>query len=104
MTVVTSDDLNRIQLSTKIEEQIFRLNDKITENTWDFVHVYVMQNRDRMPVYVDPEQMKAVLEIVKLASREGFQKFVPDFLNNIDKELESFTEAKNPLATKSKQK
>lgn len=101
---MTANDLSRIQLSTKIEEQIFRLNDKITENTWDFVHVYTLQNRDKMPVYVDPEQMKAVLEIVKLASREGFQKFIPEFLNNIDKELESFTEAKSPLATKLKQK
>lgn len=82
----------RNKLDTAIEKETYKLVDRISEHTFDFVHVFIMKQR----LDLDRVMVNKVLELVKAAIRDGYLVNVGNFQANIKKELDEFTTVENP--------
>jgi hypothetical protein len=75
---------NRVALETAIEKEVHNLIFKINEHVYDFVNLYVRKNN----IPVDNEQMKTILQIVKMAIQDGELKQIDFFHKAIKEALE----------------
>lgn len=83
----------RSKLQTSIERSIHKLVDNVAEHTYDFVHIYVRRNH----IDLEPNQLKATLEIVKIAIKDGFLTKLDFFNADIQKALDDYTLEESPL-------
>jgi F0F1-type ATP synthase membrane subunit b/b' len=77
------------QLKSKIEAEIFKLTNQITEGTFDFVNIKTITERK----YTDPAQrnlISDVLEMVKTSNKTMLVNNLDTFQKNIDKTIVSF--------------
>ena len=75
---------DRIKLETAIEREVHNLVFKISEHVHDFVNLYVRKNN--LPI--DHDQMKALLQIVKMGVQDGELKQIDFFHRAIKDALE----------------
>jgi predicted solute-binding protein len=75
---------DRVKLETAIEREVHNLVFKISEHVYDFVNLYVRKNN--LPI--DHDQMKAILQIVKMGVQDGELKQIDFFHRAIKDALE----------------
>lgn len=75
---------DRIKLETAIEREVHNLVFKISEHVHDFVNLYVRKNN--LPI--DHDQMKVILQIVKMGVQDGELKQIDFFHRAIKDALE----------------
>ena len=85
----------RIQLDTKIEKEIHRFVQKISESTYDKLQVFVRKNN----YPVDYDVLTSILNTMKIAITEAEMTNMDSFHNSIKKELDDYTGDENPTVS-----
>jgi hypothetical protein len=88
-------DQNRIQLDTKIEGEVHRLVQGISEGAFDKLQVYVRRNN--LPI--DLEVLTHLLKTMQVVITELEMNKIDTFHSNIKKELDRYTGDENPTVS-----
>lgn len=84
----------RHELESAIEKEVHKLMYKVSDHVHDFVNLYVRRNN----IPVDNDQMKKILELVKIAIQDGQLKQIDFFHEGIKKVIdESFGASEAPF-------
>ena len=78
---------SRVVLNTAIEKEVHNLLFRISENVYDFTHLYVR----KQDIPIEHAQLEKTLEIVKLAIQESELKMMDDFHSKINNVLNDLT-------------
>lgn len=85
--------MDRKQLETAIERQMFRFVTMIKESASDSVMLWANRNR----VDVDVALLQKILDQYKAAIENEYLGKVDHFMKNLDGDLSKFSEQENPL-------
>lgn len=85
-------NMERKQLDTVIEKEVYKLVSNIKEHTKSFVHLTAR----RKGLKVDPELLELLTQVVDLGIEDGFQTQVELFNRGIGKALDKYTAEENP--------
>jgi len=85
-------DLKRIQLDTKIEQEVHRLIRNISEQTYDKIQIYARKNN----VPIDPEVLTHILKTVQIVITEVELNNIDQFHARIKTVLDDYTGEENP--------
>ena len=85
----------RAKLDTKIEREVHRLIQRISESTYDKLQAYVRKNN--LPV--DYDVLNTLLGTMKVVITEMEMNNIDSFHNNIKKELDQYTGDENPTVS-----
>ncbi len=88
-------DQNRVQLDTKIEREVHRLVQGISEGAFDKLQVYVRRNN----LSIDLEVLTHLLKTMQVVITEIEMNQIDTFHSNIKKELDSYTGDENPAVS-----
>ncbi len=88
-------DQNRVRLDTKIEREVHRLVQGISEGTFDRMQVYVRKNN--LPI--DLDVLTHLLKTMQVVITEIEMNQIDNFHSNIKKELDSYTGEVNPTVS-----
>jgi hypothetical protein len=100
---MTTPEHKKEVLKSKIEQEVFKLVNLITEGTFDFVNVKTITERK----IVDPSQralISEVLEMVKTSNRTILVNSLDLFQKSIDKTLTEFQASSEEYATPANKK
>ena len=85
----------RAKLDTKIEREVHRLIQRISESTYDKLQVFVRKNN----YPVDYDVLTSILNTMKIAITEAEMTNMDSFHNSIKKELDDYTGDENPTVS-----
>ncbi len=76
------------------EKKLYAFVDqKLKEQAIDFIVLYTRRNNIR----IEQEQMDAILNVLRLAIDDSFQKNIDNLLKDLEPNLENVVQAVNPL-------
>ena len=90
-------DHRRVQLDTKIEKEVHKMVQSISEGTYDKLQMYARRNN--LPV--DYAVLDQLLSAMKVVITEIEMNSMDSFHSNIKKELDTFTGEENPTLDQS---
>ena len=86
---------DRVKLDTKIEREIHRLVQHISESTYDKLQIYA--RRSNLPI--ESEVLNTLLQTMKVVITEVEMNSIDSFHRNIKKELDEYTGEENPTVS-----
>jgi hypothetical protein len=90
--LATMSDIKRVQLDTKIEQEVHRLVKNISEQMYDKVQLYARKNN----LQVDPEVLTHILKTVQVVISEVELNSIDQFHSKIKTVLDDYTGDENP--------
>lgn len=84
--------MERRQLDTVIEKEVYTLVRNVKEHTKSYVHLYVRKKG----LKVDPELLNVLTEVIDLGMEDGFQSQIEIFNRGTSKALDKYTAEENP--------
>jgi hypothetical protein len=94
--------MDRLQLETKLEQEVFKLVGQIREHMYDHVMISVR----RLPALadLDPGTVDRVLQVAKNAVDDGLDTKLDFFKEAMVQLLDAYTDEENPLAPRKRSK
>lgn len=87
-------DQTRVKLDTKIEQEIHRFVQSISEGVYDRLNIYVRRNE----IPVEPDVLNVLLATMQASITEFEMNGLDQFHRNIKQELDAYVGEENPTS------